>query len=165
MKRYRRNKGARLEVLKMIIGGMELGTQEELLAELGKAGYESTQATLSRDLKQLRIVKAQNGEGRYVYMLPSSRIYHTVSERHVTLDQMNRLGAISVRFSGNIAVIKTLPGHAAHVGYDIDNATLSCVLGTIAGDDTVMVVLVEGTPHDLALNALSTAVPLEQNML
>lgn len=165
MKTTKRNKGARLEVLKMIIGSMELGTQEELLAELDKAGYVSTQATLSRDLKQLRIVKAQNIEGRYVYMLPTSRVYHTISDRHATLDQMNRLGALSVRFSGNIAVVKTLPGHAAHVGYDIDNATLSCVLGTIAGDDTVMVVLVEGTPHNVALNALATAVPMEQNTL
>jgi len=153
------NKNARLEVLKMIIGGIELSTQEELLEELGKAGYASTQATLSRDLKQLRIVKAQNAEGKYVYMLPSNRIYRTVSDNHATMDQMSRLGALSVRFSGNLAVVRTLPGHAAHVAYDIDAATLSCVLGTVAGDDTVLVILAEGTAHADALNALGTAVP------
>lgn len=152
-------RNARIEVVKMIIGSQELSTQEELLAQLDIAGYPSTQATLSRDLKQLRVVKVQNRDGRYVYMLPEAQRFRTVSDTHVTVEAMNRLGVLSVRFSGNMAVVRTLPGHASHVAYDIDAAQLPCILGTVAGDDTIIMVLTEGTPHDEALDALSKAVP------
>ena len=153
-------KETRLEVIKMIISSQELSKQEELMTELEKAGYPTAQATLSRDLKLLRVVKVQNPDGRYVYMLPNSKAYRTVSDNHVTVMAMNRLGALGVRFSGNMAVVKTLPGHAAHVAYDIDHAELDCIVGTIAGDDTVFLVLEEGTEHAEALDALSRVLPL-----
>lgn len=158
-----RDKKARIEVVKIIIGSQELSTQEELLTELTKAGYACTQATLSRDLKKLRIVKAQNAEGRYVYVLPENQTYRTVSDRHATVDAMNRLGALSVRFSGNMAVIRTLPGHASHVAYDIDHANLESILGTVAGDDTIFVVLQENIDRSNVLNDLASAVPTINN--
>jgi len=153
-------KETRLEVIKMLISSQELSKQEELMAELEKAGYATAQATLSRDLRLLGVVKVQNDAGRYVYMMPNSRAYRSVSDNHMTVMAMNRLGALGVKFSGNIAVVKTLPGHASHVAYDIDRAGLDCVVGTVAGDDTVLVVIEEGTDHARALDALSQVLPM-----
>ena len=150
-------KNTRMEAVKMIISSREVAKQEELLDELRKTGFPCTQATLSRDLKQLRIVKAQNSEGRYVYMLPETRVFRTVSDTQLSVRALNSMGVLNIRFSGTLAVVKTLPGYASHVAYDIDNAQLDCVLGTVAGDDTVIVVLEEETERTHALNALSAA--------
>lgn len=149
------NKNTRLEVIKMIVSSQELSTQDELLRELERSGFPTTQATLSRDLRQLRIAKGLNEEGVQVYMLPEQRRYQRVSDTHVTVQKMNRLGALSVKFSGNMAVIKTPPGHAAHVAYDIDNALIEEVLGTVAGDDTVFLVLAEDANRQLLLSRLN----------
>ena len=158
------NKSGRIEVLKMIIGNHEISTQDDLLSELSVAGYPCTQATLSRDLHQLQVSKVRSDSGDFVYMLPGKRPFQTVSDTHVTVQAMNQLGALSIRFSGNIAVVKTLPGHASHVAYDIDNANLEFVLGTVAGDDTVMVVLAEDTERERVWNelALATHIPSKE---
>jgi len=150
-------KNTRMEAVKMIISSREISKQEELLDELAKTGFSCTQATLSRDLNQLRIVKAQNSEGRYVYMLPETRVYRTVSDTQMSVRALNSMGVLGIRFSGTMAVVKTLPGYASHVAYDIDNAQLDCVIGTVAGDDTVLVVLEEDTDRTHALNAISGA--------
>lgn len=154
----------RLEVIKMIISSQEVATQEDLMSELAKAGFPSTQGTVSRDLRQLRIGKAINEAGHLVYMLPEQRKYQRVSDTHMTVQQMNRLGALSVKFSRNIAVIQTPPGHAPHVAYDIDNAHIPEVLGTIAGDDTIFIVLTEEADRPTVLNRLSEAVPTTQTV-
>lgn len=148
-------KNGRLELIKMIISSQELSTQEELQRELDIAGYPTSQATLVRDLKQLRIVKGLNKEGRNVYLMPSEQRYRTVSDTHVTVEALNKLGAVSVKFSGNMAVVHTPPGHAGHVAYDIDNANIPEILGTIAGDDTVLVVLAEEADRVKVMDELS----------
>ncbi len=148
-------KDGRLEIIKMIVSSMELSTQEELLAQLFIAGFPTSQATLVRDLRQLQIVKGFNSEGRAVYLMPEQQKFRTVSDTHVTVDALNRLGAISVKFSGNMAVIHTPPGHAAHVAYDIDNARIKEILGTIAGDDTVFMVLAEDADHAIIMDKMS----------
>lgn len=139
----------------MIVSSQELSTQDELLRELERAGFPSTQATLSRDLRQLRIAKGRNEEGNQVYMMPEQRRYQRVSDTHMTVQKMNRLGVLSVKFSGNMAVVHTPPGHAAHVALDIDAAVLDEVLGTVAGDDTIFIVLTEDTNRQLLLNRLN----------
>ena len=78
-----------------------------------------------------------------------------MSDTHLTVQKMNRLGALSVKFSGNMAVLRTPPGHAAHVAYDIDNADIPEVLGTVAGDDTVFIVMAEDTNRQMLLNRLN----------
>lgn len=158
-----KNKNTRLEVIKMIISSEELSKQDELMRELEKAGFPTTQATLSRDLRELRIVKGHNDEGNYVYLLPEQRRYMRVSDTHLTVQQMNRLGALSVKFSGNMAVLRTPPGHASHVAYDIDNAQIPEVLGTVAGDDTVFMVIDEGADRPTLLNRLSEIETLQIN--
>lgn len=150
----KQDKNTRLEVIKMIISSQELTKQDEVLRELEKAGFPSTQATLSRDLHKLRITKAHNDRGDLVFMLPEQRRYQRVSDTHMTVQSMNRLGAISVNFSGNIAVVRTPPGHASHVAYDIDNAQIDEILGTVAGDDTIFIVLDEGADRPTVLNKL-----------
>lgn len=139
----------------MIISSQELSKQDELLRELEKAGFPSTQATLSRDLHQLRIVKAHNELGELIYMLPEQRRYQRVSDTHMTVQQMNKLGALSVKFSQNIAIVHTPPGHASHVAYDIDNAHIEEILGTVAGDDTIFIVLAEDVDRPQVLNKLA----------
>ncbi len=154
-----KKRNTRLEVIKMILSSQEIANQEQLLVELDKAGFVCTQATLSRDMKQLKVVKAINGEGHYVYMLPGAASYRRVSDTHLTVQAINRLGALSVKFSGNMAVVHTLPGHAGHVAYDIDNAKIDEFLGTIAGDDTIFVLLAEGLSREDALHKLGQVVP------
>ncbi|MCQ2223377.1 MAG: arginine repressor [Bacteroidaceae bacterium] len=151
-------KSGRLEIIKMIVSSQELSTQEELQRELDIAGYPTSQATLVRDLRQLHIVKGQNQHGRYVYLMPSEQRFRTVSDTHVTVDSLNRLGAISVKFSGNLGVIHTPPGHAGHVAYDIDHAEIPEILGTVAGDDTVLVVLAENADRVKVMDDLSKIV-------
>lgn len=153
------DKNTRLEVIKLIVSSQELCTQDELMRELAKAGFKTTQATLSRDLHQLRIAKGHNEQGQQVYMLPERRRYQRVSDTHVTVQKLNRLGALSVRFSGNMAVLRTPPGHAAHVAYDIDNAQIPEILGTVAGDDTIFMVISEDAKRPDVLNRLAEVVP------
>lgn len=148
-------KSGRLEVIKMLVSSMELSTQEELIKQLAIAGYTASQATLVRDLKQLRIVKGINRQGKLVYMMPEEQRFRTVSDTHVTVENLNRMGIAEVRFSGNMGVIHTPPGHASHVAYDIDNAMIPEILGTIAGDDTIFLVLEQDADRAIVLDKLS----------
>ena len=131
-----KSKNNRLDTIKMIISSKEIGSQEELLQELTKEGFRLTQATLSRDLKQLKVAKAANVNGKYVYVLPNDILYKRNHVQGVN-EMMRNTGFVSLQFSGNIAVIRTRPGYASSIAYDIDNRENSLILGTIAGDDTI----------------------------
>lgn len=148
-------KDRRLETIKMIISSQELGSQEEVLQELKKAGFTLTQATLSRDFKQLKIAKAASMNGQYVYVLPNETMYKRVHKPMSAMEMMQTPGFRSVDFSGNIAVIKTRPGYASSIAYNIDNSDVKEILGTIAGDDTILIVLREGTDREDVLRGLS----------
>ena len=152
-----RNKDSRLEAIKMVVSAQDISSQEELLRELKKMGFILTQATLSRDLKQLKVAKATNASGKYV--LPASPLYRRVSDTHLTASAVHQAGALSVKFSGNLAVVHTLPGHASHIAYDIDNKRFEEILGTLAGDDTIILVLAEGVSSELALRRLAEVIP------
>jgi transcriptional regulator of arginine metabolism len=121
-----------------IISTHNVETQEQLLESLREAGYHSTQATISRDIKELRIVKELTGMGTYRY---------TTSQGEVTGSSSSRLNAIfrecvtGFDYAQNIVVIHTLPGLASAAGSAIDAMNLSVILGCLAGDDTVMVVM------------------------
>jgi transcriptional regulator of arginine metabolism len=136
------NRNERLDVIKRIITQQELCSQEELLQALSAEGFNLTQATLSRDLKQLKVAKTANHEGRYIYAMPGVHQHRTAEHRQA----LSFLGdaLLSIDFSGNIAVIKTAPGYASSMAYNIDNQSNRDILGTIAGDDTIMMVLREG---------------------
>lgn len=152
-------KNNRLEALRMIISSQELGSQDELLSALKKEGFKLTQATLSRDLKQLKVAKAATMRGNYVYVLPNETMYKRVSTPHSIREMQQVPGFISISFSGNIGVIKTRPGYASSIAYNIDNNHIEEILGTIAGDDTILIVIKQGVTKEEVINALSEVVP------
>ena len=141
-------KNSRMEALKMLISSMELGSQEEVLQALEKEGFKLTQATLSRDLKQLKVAKAASMNGKYVYVLPNDTMYKRITRPRTALEMLQTSGFISISFSGNMGVIKTRPGYASSIAYNIDNSESSNIIGTIAGDDTIFSVVKEGASHE-----------------
>lgn len=153
-----KSKNSRLDAIKLIISSKEIGSQDELLQELSKEGYVLTQATLSRDLKQLKVAKAASMNGNYVYVLPNNTMYKRMTEQHSVHEMMRYNGFISIEFSGNIAVIRTRPGYASSLAYDIDNREFDEILGTIAGDDTIMLVMREGYTRTDLKSALSLVI-------
>lgn len=154
-----RIKKDRLETLRMIISSREMGSQEELLAALQEEGFKLTQATLSRDLKQLKVAKAASMGGNYVYVLPNVAMYKRVSSPAQLKEMMQVPGFISINFSGNIGVIKTRPGYASSIAYNIDASNIPYILGTIAGDDTILIVCTENASEHDVVAALSKVVP------
>lgn len=155
-----KKKANRLDTIKLIISSKEIGSQGELLKELRDEGFALTQATLSRDLKQLKVAKAATISGKYVYVLPNDIMYKRSTDRSVSATEMLRSnGFISLQFSGNIAVIRTRPGYASSMAYDIDAQEAECILGTIAGDDTILLVLREGERKERIVNTLAAVIP------
>lgn len=153
-----KKKTNRLDAIKMLISSKEVGSQEELLQALNQEGFELTQATLSRDLKQLKVAKAASMNGKYVYVLPNDIMYKRAGEQSTGEMMMNN-GFVSLQFSGNLAVIKTRPGYASSMAYDIDNRESDTILGTIAGDDTIMLVLREDATTGSVRRFLSFIIP------
>ena len=154
-----KRKNNRLDTIKIIISSKEVGSQEELLQELANEGFQLTQATLSRDLKQLKVAKAASMNGNYVYVLPNNTMYKRMTEQHTATELLKHNGFISIEFSANVAVIKTRPGYASSLAYDIDSKEFEEIIGTIAGDDTIMLIVREGYTRSEVKNALSLVIP------
>jgi transcriptional regulator of arginine metabolism len=153
-----KKKASRLDTIKLIISNKEISCQEDLLKELMREGFELTQATLSRDLKQLKVAKAASMNGKYVYVLPNDIMYKRTIDQNAG-DMMKNNGFKSLQFSGNIAVIKTRPGYASSIAYDIDNCDSKDIIGTIAGDDTIILVLREDVDQKIIRDFLSFIMP------
>ena len=149
-----KTKKSRLETLRMIISSQQMGSQDELLQALQKEGFQLTQATLSRDLKQLKVAKASTLNGTYVYVLPNDTMYKRVTTSVNIREMMQSSGFVSLNFSANMGVIKTRPGYASSIAWNIDNSDMPQLLGTIAGDDTIFVVIKEGYTHEEVMKAL-----------
>ena len=153
-----KTKDRRLEAIKMIISGKEVGSQEEVLNELRKEGFTLTQATLSRDLKQLKVDKAASMNGKFVYVLPNETMYRRSHKPLSAGEMLSNPGFLSINFSGNLGVIKTRPGYASSIAYNIDNSNVPEILGTIAGDDTIIIVLREGVDHNALIDGINDIV-------
>lgn len=121
-----------------IISNKSIETQEQLLAELQLEGFRGTQATISRDIKELRIVKELTSLGTYRYTISTSDLGGSFSAR---LNTIFRECVISFDYAQNIIVVRTLPGLASAAGSAIDAMNLHSIVGTLAGDDTVMIVM------------------------
>ena len=154
-----KEKNNRLEALRLIISSQELGSQEELLKALQKEGFKLTQATLSRDLKQLKVAKAATMGGTYVYVLPNDSMYKRISTPASIREMMQMTGFVSLHFSGNMGVIKTRPGYASAMAWNIDNAAIPSIIGSIAGNDTIFFVIKEDVPRQEVIDALSAVLP------
>lgn len=121
-----------------IISTTNVETQEQLLQALQEAGFTSTQATISRDIKELRIVKELTTFGIYRYTTSSREVPSTFSDR---LNTIFRECVTSYDYAQNLVVIHTLPGLANAAASAVDAMGMSVVLGTLAGDDTVVVIM------------------------
>jgi len=125
----------RRQLIRELVIRHAVASQSELVALLAERGVVATQATVSRDLDELGITKVRGADGRTFYALPAP----------AGLPQVLRQFVLSIDASGNLAVVRTPPGHAAAVASAIDAAELPGVLATLQGDDTLLVVAVEGT--------------------
>ncbi len=150
-------KAQRLAAIKNIITSNDIGSQEELLALLVEAGFLTTQATLSRDLKYLKVAKIPHPDKGYVYELPKGLVTKVVEEE--SNEDFPLSGVESIEFSGNMAVIKTRPGFAPSIASVIDSHGPYEILGTIAGDDTILLINRERVDRRLVIEALSMFIP------
>lgn len=121
-----------------IIASKDIETQEQLLEELKKAGFRSTQATISRDIKELRILKDLTAMGTYRYTIGSKEASGAFSNR---LNAIFKESVISYDYAQNLVVVKTLPTLAPAAGRAIDAMNMSVVVGTLAGDDTLLIIM------------------------
>ncbi|WP_093229663.1 transcriptional regulator AhrC/ArgR [Thermoflavimicrobium dichotomicum] len=125
--------------IREIIASKDIETQDELVDELKKAGYNVTQATVSRDIKELQLVKVPTNYGTYKYSLPAE----PVDRRYNSPQKLKRMlqeSFVGLNHAENLIVIKTLPGNAQAVAALIDNLDWEEIIGTLAGDDTILVV-------------------------
>lgn len=147
----------RLKAIKKLIKSYPIESQEMLLGYLDREGFSVTQATLSRDLKILKVSKVSNGKGIYVYTVPSEDTPH---EAEQTGAQDFLRGYISIDYSGNIAVIKTYSGHTELISMALESMNFESVLGVIAGhDNCVFVCLKEGISGEQFLCELKSRIP------
>ena len=121
-----------------IISNTNVETQEQLLKALEEEGFTSTQATISRDIKELRIVKELTSLGTYRYSVSEKDAPPALTDR---LNTIFRECVTSIDYAENIIVIHTLPGLASAAGSALDAMKINVVLGTLGGDDTVMIVM------------------------
>ena len=150
-----KGKAQRLSAIKNLISTQKVSSQEELLHLMEKQGFTTTQATLSRDLKFLKVGKIPHVEKGYVYELPSGVTKLTKDGP----DDFPTGSVESINYSGNLVVIKTRPGFANGVASVIDSHDPYEILGTIAGDDTIMLVIREGVSRGHIFETLSMFIP------
>jgi transcriptional regulator of arginine metabolism len=143
----------RLTLLTRLLSGRGFSSQEELARALESEGVEVTQATLSRDLRSLGVIKRPTSDGRSVYELPGPAA-DQLDRQRVMLDL--RTFVNEVRVAQNLVVVRTPPGHANAVGRAIDLAGLEGIVGTVAGDDTVLVVLEDAASARQFKNSLDS---------
>jgi len=142
-----RMKERRLQIISHIISNEVIRNQDDLIKSLTKKGIIVTQATLSRDMKELKVVKKHDENNLYVYSLPEM----TASAALETIDSK----LLNIEFSGYLAVIKTRPGYAMAIAAEIDKYDPREIAGTIAGDDTILIIPREGYSREQVASALS----------
>jgi transcriptional regulator of arginine metabolism len=130
------NKGQRHIKIREIITNNDIETQDELVDMLKSAGFNVTQATVSRDIKELHLVKIPMMDGRYKYSLPSDQRFNPIQKlKRSLMDAFVRIDG-----AGNLLVMKTLPGNAHAIGVLLDNLDWEEIVGTICGDDTCLII-------------------------
>ena len=141
-------KADRLKVIKEVVAENVICNQDDLLKILRERGFELTQATLSRDLKRLKITKAPTEDGDYCYSINPNPMVIRKGESKI-------IGTNSLEFSGHLAVLKTKVGYAGGIAAEIDSRASNAILGTIAGDDTILIIPREGFSRNEITKILS----------
>ncbi|WP_255490458.1 arginine repressor [Dysgonomonas sp. 511] len=147
-------KKGRHKAIKDILQTTEVNNQEVLLNILIEKGFSVTQATLSRDINELKIVKVPTDKGS-VYQLPENMQNIQNEEEPV----LSSFGSVTIEFSGQLAVMKTRPGYAMAIASEIDSKASAYILGTVAGDDTILLIPRENVSRDEVLASLSAFIP------
>ncbi|WP_240378090.1 transcriptional regulator AhrC/ArgR [Bacillus piscicola] len=129
-------KGQRHIKIRELISNNDIETQDELVDRLKSDGYNVTQATVSRDIKELHLVKVPTMEGRYKYSLPADQRFNPLQKLKRSLVD----SFVGIDHTDNLIVMKTLPGNANAVGALLDNLGWDEILGTICGDDTILII-------------------------
>ncbi|WP_413379824.1 transcriptional regulator AhrC/ArgR [Alkalihalobacillus sp. 1P02AB] len=130
------NKGQRHIKIRDLITNNEIETQDELVERLKSEGYNVTQATVSRDIKELHLVKVPMIDGRYKYSLPADQRFNPLQKlKRALMDSF-----VNIDRTENLIVMKTLPGNANSIAILIDNLDWPEVMGTICGDDTILII-------------------------
>ena len=136
----------RMRTISQILNAQVISNQEQLTQALRLQGVDVTQATLSRDLRDLRAEKKVMNDGTQKYVIPPDPI---VEQKVLGIDSnLAKMSIRSIEFSGPFAVVKTRPGFANAVAYDIDTRGQELTLGTIAGDDTILIIPREGVSRE-----------------
>ncbi|MDO7905154.1 transcriptional regulator ArgR [Paenibacillus sp. JX-17] len=129
-------KGQRHIKIREIITQKEIETQDELVEALRDSGFQVTQATVSRDIKELLLIKVPMDDGRYKYSLPTDQRYNPVSKlKRALVDNF-----LHIDYTGNLLVMKCLPGTANSIAALLDNIEWPEIMGTISGDDTILII-------------------------
>ena len=131
-------KNNRQAMILEIIAQASVETQEQLLAKLQERGINSTQATISRDIKQMHLIKQPAGQGVYKYAVSDNRNRLNFAEK---LRTIFRESITSIDYAQNIVVIKTMPGLASAACSALDNMDLTYMVGSLAGDDTAFLLM------------------------
>ncbi len=135
-------KGQRHIKIRDIITHQEIETQDELVEALRSAGFQVTQATVSRDIKELLLIKVPMDDGRYKYSLPTDQRYNPVQKlKRALVDNF-----VHIDYTNNLVVMKALPGTANAIAVLLDNMEWNQIMGTICGDDTILMIC--RTPED-----------------
>ena len=144
-------KNNRQNAIKMIIDEQKIGTQEDLAKALRERGIVVTQATVSRDIKEMMLVKVPDGNGAYRYVCPKDNHEMIARDR---AERTLQSSIVKVMWNASLVVIHTLPGAANFVAYTLDNLGWEEILGTLAGDDTVFVAIKFGMEPELVAKKL-----------
>lgn len=131
-------KNARQEAILSIIQVVEVETQEQLLEELRLRGFTATQATISRDIKELRMVKELTGKGGYRYTVSDQK---ASSATDIRLRNIFKEGVVSAEVAQNIVVVRTMPGLASAACSALDGMDIPGMVGSLAGDDTGILIM------------------------
>jgi len=150
-----KNKEERLQAIQRLIGKKKISSQEVLLKLLLAEGFKMTQATLSRDLHYLKVSKMPDLDDSYIYVLKEQDAVPSPEIRAGF--PLN--GFLSIHFAQGMGLIRTLPGFASGIASAIDTMKISEVAGTIAGDDTILLIPRDGTRKEEILKKLSKFIP------
>ena len=129
-------KNARQSKILELIEEYEISTQESLIQRLAEHGFDSTQTTISRDIRQLRLIKGPTGRGTYKYVAPEVRHGNDAPGHNSALTD----AVIKIEMAQNIVVVKTMSGMANAIAVCIDSLKIKDIVGSVAGDDTILLV-------------------------
>lgn len=148
------NKSERLNLIKRIVSEELIGSQEDLIQRLASLGVQATQSTLSRDFKEINISKMPHPDKGYIYVLSEKLGSEIVTNTANLADAV-----LGIKFSHNIAVLATKSGYASAISVIVDGRKSKDIIGTVAGDNNIILILHEQAKHEDVLDYMCKLFP------